>query len=141
MLSSPATLFINHSYIRPVKGETAASLVKDNELINIPKNTVNGGVTWKYNALITGNLYASWHDSIKSPIGTTATTYRYDPDYEIPAGTTLNLAVSAQDVYQGVALSFKVHNLLDKRDWRGGTVRIPYPQEGRSIMIELRYSP
>ncbi|MBI5875083.1 MAG: TonB-dependent receptor, partial [Deltaproteobacteria bacterium] len=76
-------IFANHSYIKPVKSGTVPSLLKDGELINIPQNTITGGVMWKYQPYLSGSVYASWHDRIKSSIGTTSTTYEYDPDYEI----------------------------------------------------------
>ncbi|MBI5874993.1 MAG: TonB-dependent receptor, partial [Deltaproteobacteria bacterium] len=131
--------FANHSYIKPVESGTVPAILKDGELINIPQNIINGGVMWKYHPYLSGSVYASWHDRIKSPIGTTSTTYEYDPDYEISAKTILNLAVSAHDVYKGLELSFKIHNLFDERDYRGGTVRIPYPQEGRNILFTVGY--
>ncbi|MBI5894195.1 MAG: TonB-dependent receptor [Deltaproteobacteria bacterium] len=134
----PFTLFANHSYIRPVKDETTASLLKDGELINYPQNIINSGLMWKYQP-ISGSFYASWHDRIKSPIGTSSTTYRYEPDNEIPAKTMFNLTINAQDFYKGFEASLKIHNLFDERDFRGGTVLIPYPQEGRNILFTVGY--
>lgn len=134
---NPVTIFVNHSYIKPVKSETAPSLLKDDELINIPQNIINGGITWKYDSYLSWSVYASWHDDIKSPIGTTSTTYRYEPDYEISDKTILNLTVNARNFYKYFEASLKVHNLLDERDYRGGTVRIPYPQEGRNILFTI----
>lgn len=134
----PFTLFANHSYIRPVQDETTASLLKDGELINYPQNIINSGLMWKYQP-ISGSFYASWHDRIKSPIGTSSTTYRYEPDNEIPAKTMFNLTINAQGFYKGFEASLKIHNLFDERDFRGGTALIPYPQEGRNILFTVGY--
>jgi iron complex outermembrane receptor protein len=132
------TLFANHFYIRPIKNETDLFLIKDDELINIPKNTINGGIMWKYRPL-SGSFYASWHDRIMSPIGTSSTTYRYEPDNEISSKAIFNLTVNAEGFYKEMEASLKIHNLLDERDYRGGTVLIPYPQEGRNILFTLGY--
>ncbi|MBI3753119.1 MAG: TonB-dependent receptor [Deltaproteobacteria bacterium] len=136
---SSVTLFANHSYIRPVKSDTDASLIRDDELINYPSNIINGGIVWKYNVYLSGSFYASWHDDIKSPIGTSSTAYRYEPDNEIHEAAIFNLAINAQNFYKGLEASLKVHNLFDERDLRGGTVLIPYPQEGRNIFFNIGY--
>ncbi|MBI5327343.1 MAG: TonB-dependent receptor [Deltaproteobacteria bacterium] len=133
------TIFANHSYTAPVKSKTTSSLIKDDELINIPQNIINAGLLWKYKPYFSGSFYVSWHDDIKSPIGTSSTTYRYEPDYKISDAATFNLTINTEDFYKGLDASLKIHNLFDERDYRGGTIRIPYPQEGRNILFTIGY--
>jgi len=124
------TFFGNHAYIRPVGRKTDPSLLAGRELKNIPPHSAKLGVHFQHKPNLSGSLYGSWHSRIKSP--TTAA-----PDNEITSATILNLTVNATGFYENFEASLKIHNLLGKRDFRGGTVAIPYPQEGTSVIVTL----
>ncbi len=129
-------IFASHTLLWAVNSKTDAKLLAGGKLKNIPRHTVSAGITWDYAPSLSGSLYANWHGAIASPIvgGT-----QPDAANTIPAAALIHLTLNADDVFDGMQGQLSVHNLLNKRDWRGGTTKTPYPQEGRSILITLGY--
>ncbi len=131
-------IFASHTLLQAKKSATDASLMASGKLANIPRNAVTAGVTWNYASSMSGSVYMNWHSSIASPIvGPTAA--QSDPLNTIPAAALFNLTLNADDLFAGMQAQLSLHNILNKRDFRGGTTRIPYPQEGRSILLTLAY--
>lgn len=132
----PLEVFVTHSLQWALAGKTDAELLANGALANIPRQTATAGLTWQYAPVLSGSLYANWHSSIASPIiGPTPT--QSDSGYRIPAATLVNFTLNADKFFGGMRAQLSVHNLFDKRDWRGGTTRIPYPQEGRSFLFTV----
>jgi len=129
-LGSALTLFGSHAYVRPVGSKTDPSLLAGRKLKNIPPHSAQLGLRFRHKPNLSGSLYGSWHDRVMSPTKVSA-------DNEIPSATILNLAVNLSGFYEHFEASLKIHNLLGKRDFRGGPVSIPYPQEGTNIIFTL----
>ncbi|MDX8396518.1 MAG: TonB-dependent receptor [Mariprofundaceae bacterium] len=129
-------LFANHTLLWAVHSATDAKLMAAGKLANIPRHAITGGVTWNYASSLSGSLYVNWHGTINSPI-VGPTPAQSNPAHTIAAASLVNLTLNADHVYGGMKAQLALHNLLNKRDWRGGTTRIPYPQEGRSILLTL----
>jgi len=135
----PLDLFATHSLQWAVAAKSDAKLLANgSSLTNIPRQTVTAGLTWHYAPFLSGSLYANWHSSIASPI-IGPTPAQSNPAHRIPAATLVNFTLNADKLFGDMQAQLSVHNLLDKRDWRGGTTRIPYPQEGRSFLLTLGY--
>lgn len=131
-------LFASHTLLTASNHRTDARLLSQGKLANIPRNAITAGITWDDGAMLSGSLYANWHSAIASPIfGPTAA--RSNPKFTIPAATLVHATVNIDHILGGLQAQLAIHNILDKRDWRGGTTRIPYPQEGRSILLTLGY--
>ncbi|MDX8388941.1 MAG: TonB-dependent receptor [Mariprofundaceae bacterium] len=132
-------IFATHAMLWAINDQTDAKLIAaGGELANIPRHTLSAGFTWNYAPSISGSLYMNWHESIASPI-VGATPAQSDPEHTIPAATLVNVTLNADNIVDGVQAQLAMHNLLNKRDWRGGTTRTPYPQEGRSFLLTLGY--
>ncbi|MDQ6952974.1 MAG: TonB-dependent receptor [Mariprofundaceae bacterium] len=131
-------IFANHALTIPVSSGTDAKLMALGKLANIPRDAVTAGVTWKSASALSGSVYMNWHSNIASPI-VGATAAQSNPSNAIPAAALVNMTLNADDVLDGMQAQLSLHNLLNKRDWRGGTTRIPYPQLGRNILLTLGY--
>ncbi len=126
-------LFANHTVMWAVAPKSDAKLLSGGRLANIPRNAVTGGVIWGSDGgRCSGSLYTNWHGPIPSPIGGSANT--------IPSAAVVHATLRVSRLPYGVDARFSIHNLLDKRDWRGGTTAIPYPQQGRSFLLTLGLS-
>jgi len=137
-LFDPFELFASHTLITANNHATDAKLLSRGQLANIPRNAITAGVTWDDGSSLSGSLYANWHSSIASPVvGPTAA--RSNPGFTIPAATLVHFTLNADHVFEDMQAQLSIHNILNKRDWRGGTTRIPYPQEGRNILLTLSY--
>ncbi len=131
-------LFASHTLLTANSKRTEATLLSQGRLANIPRNAITAGLSWDDGKNWSGSLYANWHSTIASPIfGPTAA--RSNPAYTIPAATLVHLTINADNLIDGLQTQLAIHNILNKRDWRGGTTHIPYPQEGRSILLTLGY--
>lgn len=131
-------LFASHTLLTANNNRTDAKLLSRGRLANIPRHAITAGLTWDDGAMFSGSLYVNWHSAIASPVfGPTAA--RSSPAYTIPAAALVHFTLNADHLIDGMQAQLAVHNILDKRDWRGGTTRIPYPQEGRSILFTLGY--
>ncbi len=131
-------LFAAHTLLTASSNKTDASLLSHGKLANIPRHAITAGLSWDDGSMFSGSLYANWHSAIASPIfGPSAA--RSNPANTIPAATLVHFTVNADHLIGGLQAQLAVHNILDKRDWRGGTTHIPYPQEGRSILLTLGY--
>jgi len=137
-LTQSMEIFANHALTIPVNSGTDAKLMASGKLANIPHDAVTAGVTWKSASSLSGSVYMNWHSNIASPI-VGATAARSNPSNTIPAAALVNMTLNADDVLGGMQAQLSLHNLLNKRDWRGGTTQIPYPQQGRSILLTLGY--
>ncbi|MBN4077180.1 TonB-dependent receptor [Mariprofundus ferrooxydans] len=132
-------LFASHTLTKAVNGASDAKLLASGKLANIPRHAITAGLTWNTASSISGSVYMNWHGVIASPIvGPTAA--RSNASNTIPAAALVNLTLNADDVFGGMQAQLSLHNILNKRDFRGGTTRIPYPQEGRSILLTLGYA-
>jgi len=131
-------VFASHTFMWAVKNQTDAKLIANGKLANIPRYTLSAGLLWHYTPMLSGSLYMNWHSSIASPI-VGATAARSNPTHTIPAAALVNLTLNADDVFDVMQAQLSLHNLLNKRDWRGGATRTPYPQEGRSVLLTLGY--
>jgi len=137
-LVSFVELFASHTLLTANNKRTDAKLLSQGRLANIPRNAITAGLTWDDGSNVSGSLYANWHSAIASPIfGPTAA--RSNPTHTIPAATLVHFTLNADDLIDGMQVQLAVHNILNKRDFRGGTTRTPYPQEGRSILLTLGY--
>ncbi|MDQ6954871.1 MAG: TonB-dependent receptor, partial [Mariprofundaceae bacterium] len=132
-------IFATHTMLWSVNSQTDAKLLAaGGKLANIPRHAISAGLTWNYAPSISGSLYMNWHDSIASPV-VEPMPAQSDPAYTIPAAALVNLTLNADNIIDDIQAQLAVHNLFNKRDWRGGTTRIPYPQEGRSFLLTLGY--
>jgi iron complex outermembrane receptor protein len=131
-------IFATHALLWAVNSKTDAKLIAGGKLANIPRHAITTGIIWSYMSSLSGSLYMNWHGTIASPI-TGPTSAQSNPMHTIPATALMNLTLNADDIFGGMQAQLALHNLLDKRDWRGGTTRTPYPQEGRSILFTLGY--
>jgi iron complex outermembrane receptor protein len=138
-VAEPLELFANHTYMWPVSGATDDALLSDGNLSNIPRHLLSAGVKWQWTAHYSGSVYVNWHDPIPSPV-LGPSEARSDPEHEIAPAAIVNLTLNARDVIPGFDAQVAVHNLLDQRDFRGGTTRVPYPQEGRNILFTVGWS-
>jgi len=130
--------FANHTMLWAVTSKTDSKLLSGGKLANIPRHAVSAGATWNYASTVSGSLYVNWHGAIPSPIsGPTAA--QSNPTYTIPAAALINATINADKLMGDMDAQFTMHNLLGKRDWRGGTTTIPYPQEGRNYLLTLGY--
>jgi len=132
-------VFANHTLLWAVSNKTDSKLLINGKLANIPRNAATAGVTWNYIDKLSGSLYVNWHGAIPSPITNKATPARSNPNYTIPAATLVNATINADKLVGDMDAQLSIHNLLNKRDWRGGTTAIPYPQEGRNMLLTVGY--
>jgi len=131
-------LFVSHTLLTASNNRTDAKLLSQGRLANIPRHAITAGVTWDDGSTLSGSLYTNWHSSIASPIiGPTAA--RSAPAHTIPAAALVHLTLNADNLIDGMQMQLSIHNILNKRDWRGGTTRIPYPQEGRNFLLTFGY--
>ncbi|MDQ6974564.1 MAG: TonB-dependent receptor, partial [Mariprofundaceae bacterium] len=131
-------IFANHTLTMPVSNGTNTKLIVLGQLANIPRNAVTAGVTWQAVEGLSGSVYVNWHSTVVSPI-VAATAAQSNPLHTIPAAALVNMSLNRDDVWEGMQAQLSLHNLFNKRDWRGGTTRIPYPQQGRSVLFTLAY--
>jgi len=131
-------LFANHTLLWAVSNKTDSKLLSNGKLANIPRNAISAGTTWRYLETVSGSLYVNWHGVIPSPInGPTAA--QSNANHTIPAAALVHATINADKIIGNMDAQFSIHNLLDKRDWRGGTTAIPYPQEGRNMLLTVGY--
>jgi len=129
-------LFANHTLLWAVANRTDSKLLSGGKLANIPRNALSAGAKWRCMPKLSGTLYVNWHGAIPSPI-VAASTARSNAAYTIPSAALIHATINAEQLIAGMDARLSIHNLLDKRDWRGGTTRIPYPQQGRNLLLTL----
>ncbi|MDX8413324.1 MAG: TonB-dependent receptor [Mariprofundales bacterium] len=130
--------FANHTLLWAVSNKTDNKLLANGKLANIPRNAISVGTTWRYLETVSGSLYVNWHGVIPSPInGPTAA--QSNANHTIPAAALIHATLNADKIIGNMDAQLSIHNLLDKRDWRGGTTAIPYPQEGRNMLLTVGY--
>jgi len=131
-------LFASHTLLTASNNKTDARLLSQGQLANIPRNAITAGITWDNGSTLSGSVYTNWHSAIASPVFGPSPT-RSNPTHTIPAAALVHATLNIDNILGGLKAQLAIHNLLNKRDWRGGTTRIPYPQEGRSILLTLGY--
>ena len=118
--------------------------VREEQIFNIPNFTANINCDYtpfyqKFKNL-SFNITARYLSEQLSPIDSTFKGgVRYaDKNNTVDAVFLVNAGVNITK-FHGLSLNFSVSNLFDKKYFQGGTVRFPYPQEGRWYMINLAY--
>jgi len=90
---------------------------------------------------LSANLHV--HGSQLSPIqGVSANRpdLAFNLKHETQGYALLNVGFRALDIFKtGLELSFHAYNVLGLRYSQGGSVRYPYPQEGRWLLATLAY--
>ena len=115
------------------------------QIYNVPNLYGNVSLNYypfykKSNNLII-NLTSRYVGEQLSPI---KSTFRGGTQYEaldntVDAVFLLNSAITIQNIYN-FGLTFQVSNILDTKYYQGGSVRFPYPQQGRWYSVSLSYT-
>ena len=134
-------VFANVSYLLAVKEFTdelseTTWIMADNSIKNFPKLYGSFGISGRFleNRLVSG-ISALWHMGIQSPIAAGANQGSIE---EIGAALRLDWSIRYQlGRAKATELGLSVFNLLDQNTRLGGTVRIPYSQAGRWIVVSL----
>lgn len=68
-------------------------------------------------------------------------TFVANPEHEIPGVIVIHTGLRMQNI-RGVSLDIRLYNTLDTKYTQGGSVKFPYPQPGRWIMVKagIRFS-
>jgi iron complex outermembrane receptor protein len=117
--------------------------VADGKIHNVPSWSWNAVATYRPEAFarhdLRGNLTVRYIGKQLSPVNVTIGNSTFvEPDRTVDAVTLLNAGLRAGTLWSTRwFLDFRVFNVLDYGFEQGGSVPHPYPQPGRSVLVQV----